>query len=115
MQFVRDSSEPTSTPLYPPRRLKLQLVVIGMSGVLQAWDTPSQSIGLSCALGTATGANTWTREGGTFAAGQTTTTQFRVHADSTGQGTIVLSLNPSRTLDERDYSNNLQIFNVTVK
>jgi hypothetical protein len=89
-------------------------VVVGMSGVLQAWDTPIQNIGLSCALGTGTGANTWTCEGGTLAAGQTATIQFRVHADSTGKGTIVLSLNPSRTLDESDYGNNLQILNVTV-
>lgn len=90
-------------------------VAIGLSGVLQAWDTPVQTIGLSCSLGTGTGANTWTCEGGTLASGQTATIQFPVHASSAGKGTIVLSLNPSRALDESDYSNNLQILNMTAK
>jgi hypothetical protein len=90
-------------------------VVIGMSGALQAWDTPSQTIGLSCTLGSGSGANTYSCEGGTLAAGQTATIQFRVHPASSGPGTIVLSLNPSRSLDESDYGNNLQVLNVTVK
>ncbi len=89
-------------------------VVIGMSGALEAWDSISQTIGLSCTQGSGKDANTFTCEGGTLAAGQTATLQFRAHAAGAGQGTIVVSLNPSRTLDESDYGNDLQILNVTV-
>jgi hypothetical protein len=89
-------------------------VVIGMSGAFQAWDSIQQSIGLNCTQGSGQGANTFTCEGGTLAAGQTATLQFRAHAAGAGQGTIVLSLNPSRALDEGNYGNNLQILNVTV-
>jgi CARDB len=89
-------------------------VVIGMSGALQAWDAIVQSIGLSCTQGTGQNVNTFTCEGGTLAAGQSATLSFRAHAANPGQGTIVVSLNPSRALDESNYANNLAIYTVTV-
>jgi len=89
-------------------------VVIGMSGSLQAWDSIAQTIGLSCTQGSGKDANTFTCEGGTLAAGQSTTLQFRAHAAAPGQGTIVVSLNSSRALDESDYSDDLAIYTVTV-
>jgi hypothetical protein len=89
-------------------------VVVGMSGALQAWDPIVQNIGLACTQGSGKDANTFTCEGGTLAAGQSTTLQFRAHAATPGQGTIVVSLNSSRALDESNYSNNLAVDTVTV-
>ena len=90
-------------------------VVVSFEDALQAWDSIQQSIGLSCTQGSGYDVNKFTCEGGTLAAGQTATLQFRAHAASTGSGTIRVSLNPTRVVAEDNLSNNVQSLQVTVK
>jgi hypothetical protein len=42
------------------------------------------------------------------------TVQIQAQAAKAGTGDISMVLNPNRTLDEMDYSNNVSVFHVTV-
>jgi len=85
---------------------------INVTNDLLASGSVVQTIGLSCAQ--SFGGAIVTCQGGSLASRQQTTLQFTIHAANVGQGTISLALNPNRTIDETDLSNNGVSYTVTV-
>jgi hypothetical protein len=86
-------------------------LVISFSGVLTAEDVIQPADGFQCSVSSLTSVKCL---GGALTSATTVPIQFRAHAGSPGSGDIALSVNNSRTVDESNYGNNVQVLHVTV-
>jgi hypothetical protein len=89
---------------------------INFSGAVEAWSLPQPgtAAGMTCTEIATPSGTAFSCKGGTIAAGQTLNVQFQAHAAKTGGGDISIVLNPSRTLKEKDYNNDVAAIHVTV-
>jgi hypothetical protein len=91
-------------------------VQINFSGSLEAWNLPQPAAadGMNCSeKQTATG-TAFVCNGGSIGAAQLVTLQFQAHAAKAGTGDIAVVLNPNRSLQEMDYSNDIAVLHITV-